>query len=97
MCEILGSDPVPSEIPYTREDLSLDTQIVFNIYDKLPAKWDGFSGQYMGKDLSLLPILTKKLEVDIVNYVWDIIPIIDSFVAEDIAKKIKSKTKLKGT
>jgi hypothetical protein len=93
MCEALGSEPIEEEIPIDREDLSIETQLVFHIYDKLPAKWEGYSGQYMGKELNLLPILCEEFDIDkfIRKYAWDIIPIIDSFVAEDIAKKIKSK------
>jgi len=95
MCEALGSEPLEEEIPIDREDLSIETQLVLYIYDKLPSKWEGFSGQYMGKELGLLPVLCEEFEIEksIRKYAWDIIPIIDSFVAEDIAKKIKSKSK----
>ena len=97
MCEMLGSEPVLEEIPFDRNDLSLDTQLVFNIYDKLPARWEGFSGQYLGKDLSLLPMLFDQFNVDRATkyYIWEIIPFIDNLVAEDIAKKVKAKSKLK--
>lgn len=95
MCEMLGSEPIESEIPTQREDLTDETQAVFYLYDKLSAKWEGFSGQYLGKDLSLLPVLFEEFETEnyIRKYSWEIIPIIDSFVADDIAKKIKSKSK----
>lgn len=96
MCEMLGNEPLEEEIPYSRDDLTYDTQLIFSIYDKLPAKWEGFSGQYLGKDLVLLGTLTKHYELDkaTTNYAWEIIPVIDSFVAEDIARKIKTKTKV---
>ncbi len=95
MCEILGSEPNPDEIPVSREDLFFETQQVFDLYDVLPARWEGFSGQYMGKDLMLLPTLFDSFNIDkaVQLYSWKIIPIIDNFVADDIAKKIKSKTK----
>jgi len=98
MCEMLNTEPKEDEIPIEREDLNTETQLVFDLYDKLPARWDSFSGSYMGKDLSLLPILFKEFETEryIRKYAWHIIPIIDSFVAEDIAKKIKTKTKAQG-
>jgi len=94
MCEMLKTEPKEDEIPYGREDLSLDTQLVFEIYDKLPAKWEGFSGQYLGKDLLLLDFLTKHYELEKyeINYMWNIIPIIDNYVAQDIARKLKSKS-----
>lgn len=91
MCEMLGSEPLDEEIPVDRENLSIETQLVFYIYDKLPSKWEGFSGQYMGKELALVPILCEEYDIEdsIRKYAWDIIPIIDNFVAEDVAKKIK--------
>ena len=95
MCEMLKSEPDESEIPIEREDLFEETQIVFDLYDILSSKWEGFSGQYMGKDLMLLPILFKEFKIPkyIRKYAWMIIPVIDSIVAEDISNKIKSKTK----
>jgi hypothetical protein len=92
---MLGNKPDPDEIPYSREDLSVDTQQVFDLYDKLPAKWEGFSGHYLGKEMQLLPILFEAFDIDrpIQLYCWNIIPMIDNMIADDIAKKIKSKTK----
>jgi hypothetical protein len=92
---MLGSKPIPEEMPTQREDLCEETQIVFHLYDKLSPKWEGFSGQYLGKELNLLPVLFKEYDTEsyIRKYAWDIIPIIDSFIADDIAKKIKSKSK----
>lgn len=95
MCKIMNSEPVEEEIPIERSDLTYETQLIFNLYDKLPAKWEGFSGMYLGKDLSLLIPLFKqyKLIKAEIAYAWDIIPIIDSFVSEDVARKVKSKAK----
>lgn len=95
MCELLGTQPVESEIPISREDLNIDTQLVFSLYDKLQSNWEGMSGHYLGKDLSLLPVLLDHYKFDktLINYVWDIIPIIDNIVANDIANKIKQRSK----
>ena len=95
MCQMLGTEPNPEEIPYSREDLLLDTQQVFELYDILPSRWEGFSGQYLGKELQLLPTLFETFKVDkpLQLYCWKIIPIIDSIVAEDIARQIKAKSK----
>ena len=99
MCEMMGSEPIEEEIPWEREDLTLETQIIFSIYDKLPARWEGFSGQYLGKDLALLVTLFEHygLEKHERGYAWDIIPVIDNFVAQDVARKVKSKSKVKET
>jgi hypothetical protein len=95
MCRLLKTEPLEEEIPVGREDLTLDTQFVFNLYDKLPAKWEGFGGTYLGKELILLPVLFKEFDIDksIQLYCWDLIPFIDYYIAEDIAKKVKAKSK----
>lgn len=95
MCELLGSEPIESEIPVDRGDLNIDTQLAFSIYDKLQANWEGMSGHYLGKDLSLIPVLLKHYDYDkaLQGYIWEIIPIIDSIVANDVAEKIKRRSK----
>lgn len=87
----MGSEPIEEEVPISREDLCTETQQVFDLYDILPAKWEGMSGHYMGKDLLLLPILFKEFKIPkyLRKYAWHIIPIVDNFVSQDIAKKIK--------
>jgi len=89
----MGSEPVEEEIPYDREDLTLQTQWVFNLYDILPDRWDGGSGMYLGKDLNLLPTLFAEFNAEKADrfYAWKLIPIIDSFVAADVAAKIKAR------
>ena len=91
---MMGNEPVEEEIPYDREDLYMETRLVFDMYDKLPAKWEGMSGTYIGKELLLLPILFEEYDVEeyVKKYAWHIIPIIDNFVAEDIAEKVKRQT-----
>lgn len=92
---MLGTKPDPEEIPVERGDLALETQEVFNLFDILPANWEGMSGNYLGKDLQLLPVLFDEFDIDrpVRLYAWSIIPYIDSLIAEDIAEKIKAKTK----
>jgi hypothetical protein len=96
MMEILGSSPIEEEIPYSREDLTLQTQWVLNLYDLLPDRWEGMSGTYLGKDLNLLPVLFSEFNAEKHDrmYAWKIIPVIDNFVSQDVAAKVKAK---KGT
>lgn len=95
MCELLGSEPKEEDIPISREDLSSDTQLALFIYDKLQSNWEGMSGHYLGKDLSLMPVLLEHYDFDkpLNDYIWEIIPIIDNIVANDIAEKLKQKRK----
>lgn len=97
MCELLGTKPEEDQIPVGREDLNPDTQSALFIYDKLQANWEGFSGQYLGKDLSLIPYLVKFYKIDrsLEGYIWEIIPIIDNIVAKDISEQVKRKSKSK--
>lgn len=93
----MGSEPLEEEIPVDRGSLTRDTQLVFMLYDKLQSKWEGMSGSYLGKDLSILPTLFDLYDIEDYEkkYCLDIIPIIDNYLAEDIADKIKQKTKSK--
>lgn len=95
MCRLLNTEPKTEELPVEREDLSLETQEVLHLYDKLQANWEGMSGHYLGKDLTLLPVLFKEYNIDKPTrlYCWEIIPYIDSLIAEDIADKIKAQAK----
>ena len=95
MCEVLGNEPNEEDMPMERSDLSQETQMIFNLYDILPERWEGFSGQYLGKELYLLPVLFEEFDYDsyLRKYAWSIIPIIDNFVAQDVAQKIKQKSK----
>ena len=95
MCELLGNEPNIEDIPIERSDLFHETQLVFSAFDKLQSVWEGFSGNYLGKDLTLLPTL-----MDLYNfpdylklYAWDVIPYIDSIISDDIAEKIKQRSK----
>lgn len=89
MCEELGSDPVEEEIPLDRNDLSIDTQEVLQIYDFLPSRWEGMSATYLGKDLSRLNNIFLLLDTDIVikKFAIFLVPIIDNLVSKDIQKK----------
>lgn len=94
----MGTEPVEADIPVERSDLFLETQEVFHIYDYLPAKWEGMSGTYLGKDISLLPMLFEQFNCSYSErmYAFMIIPIIDKYVSEDITRKQKSLAKSKG-
>lgn len=52
MCEMLGSDPIDSEIPVDFEDFPIEVQTAFVLYSMLQDNWDGMNGVYMGKILA---------------------------------------------
>jgi hypothetical protein len=57
MCEQLGNEPIPEEIPAEYEDFPYTVQEAIQIFSILPDNWEGMSGTYMGKDYSILPYL----------------------------------------
>ncbi len=54
MCEMLGNEPVDSEIPVEMEDFPYVIQIAFEIYSVLTDNWDTMSGAYIGKDYNIV-------------------------------------------
>ena len=51
MCEMMGSEPVESEIPVEFDDFPLEVQQAFNAYRMLRDEWDTMNGNYLGKSL----------------------------------------------
>lgn len=59
ICELLGSEPIDSEIPVEYEDLLLDIQEAMLVYRMLPDNWDVMNGTYTGKNyIGILDILS---------------------------------------
>ena len=70
MCEQMGKEPDPNEMPPTLGDFPLEIQEAFQIHTMLPDRWDGMSGSYMGKDWSALETLLKVQDVEDKKTVW---------------------------
>jgi len=64
MCEMMGSEPDPNEIPIEFEDLPDMAQRALEIYGFLPDRWEGMSGTFMGKDYSIAFELFRTYEID---------------------------------
>lgn len=64
MCEMMGSEPDPNEIPIEFEDLPDMAQQALEIYGFLPDRWEGMSGTFMGKDYSIAFELFRTYEID---------------------------------
>lgn len=67
MCEMMGSEPDPDEIPVEFADLPDVVQQALEIYGFLPDRWEGMSATFLGKDYSIAFDLFKTYEID--NYV----------------------------
>lgn len=87
MCEMLGSEPDPSQIPVEYSDLYVDVQEALNIYYKLKDEWDTMNGTYMGKNYSgILDIFTiLDVPVEDRKTMFELIGIIDKHRSKAIA------------
>ena len=52
MCEMLGSEPIPEEVPVEFNDLIIEAQEALRIYNNLQDSWDYMNGNYIGKNLT---------------------------------------------
>ena len=102
MCEQLGSEPIPEEIPMDFSEFPFNIQEAIQIFSILPDNWEGMSGTYMGKDYSILPYLMDEIfKVEYKQQTMQYLLMIGNIVMESRAKdqkarQRKAKTK-KGT
>ena len=64
MCEMLGSEPLESEIPIEYDDLPLEVQDALRIYNNLTDNWDYMGGNYIGKNLGSLRFILEIYEIE---------------------------------
>jgi hypothetical protein len=93
MCEMMGSEPVDSEIPIELEDFPELVIQCFLIYRILPDIWDTMNGNYLGKDYSLIFSLFKLYSLDESEHLLSInfLQEMDACRSKVIAEKIKAK------
>lgn len=89
----MGTEPIPEEIPVSLGSLPEDLQLAFSLYYKLPDRWEGMSGTYMGKDLSCFKAIADILEVENIKISLDFVLLIDGARIEFLALKQKNKPK----
>lgn len=92
MCEMLGEEPVESEIPTEINDFPILVQTAFAIYGILTDRWDTFSGYYLGKDYTLLFSLLDLHQVEACEkpLMLELLQHIDSIRSKIIADKVKN-------
>lgn len=94
MCDMLGNEPIESEIPIDYEDLFRDVQEALNIYSKLRDEWDTMNGNYLGKSYSGILDILDILDVPVEDRksMFELIGLIDRHRSKAIADaKPKSK------
>jgi hypothetical protein len=63
MCEMMGTEPDPDEIPIEFADLPDVVQQALEIYGFLPDRWEGMSATFLGKDYSIAFELFRTYEI----------------------------------
>ncbi len=89
MCEQLGTEPSESEIPVELDDMPMEVEVAYQVYNLLPDKIDSFNGIYYGKALEHTPSILEFLEIDSRKDIFKIILIIDSLEREEINRTKK--------
>ncbi len=87
MCDMLGSDPVDSEIPVEFDDLLLDVQEAMVIYGTLQDNWDTMAGIYLGKNFIGLNDIFDLYGVEDRKTTFSILRKIDNIRSEIISSK----------
>lgn len=87
MCEMLGSEPIDSEIPVDYTDFPITVQQAFSIYSKLRDEWDYMNGVYLGKSYNGILDILILLEVPVEDRktMFELITLIDGYRAKAIA------------
>jgi len=92
MCEEMGWEPNPDEMPLQIFDLSYDTQLALQLFNSLPDKVEGMSGSWLGKDLAGLSGLLDIFEVDNRKRVFDLFLMIQKAYAEHYSAQQKMRS-----
>lgn len=93
MCEMLGQEPIESEIPIDPNDFPLLVQDTLSIYNLLEDRWDSMGGGYLGKNYSTVFNFFKLYEIEESEalLVLDILQHVDAVRAKLVAEKLKTK------
>jgi hypothetical protein len=92
MCEMMGSEPVESEIPVELDDFPLEVQQAFYVYRMLRDEWDTMNGNYLGKSLIGIKDLLEATEIELQDQklIVMLVRLIDQVRSDEI-NKLKSQ------
>jgi len=86
MCEMLGNEPLDSEIPVEYDDLPLEVQDALRIYNTLQDNWDYMGGNYIGKNLQGIRDIFEMNDIEKADHksIYELILHIDRIRAKQI-------------
>ncbi len=93
MCEMLGNEPLESEMPVEFDDFPIELQQAMLVYRMLRDEWEGFNGLYLGKSyLGLTEIFEySEIEYSDRKLILILIKLIDNVRTEEINKQKQQK------
>ena len=91
MCEQLGWEPNPEEVPLDYGSLSIEVQQALSLFNILPDRVEGMSGTLLGKDFSCLSDFMNIYEVEDKKSVLEYILIIQKEYSGHYAARQKKK------
>lgn len=93
MCEMLGNEPIESEIPVEFEDFHIEVQQAFNAYRMLRDEWDTMNGNYLGKSLIGIKDVLEATEIEPSDhkFIVMLIRMIDNVRSDEINNKKKTE------
>ena len=94
MCEQMGTEPIPEEIPIEYTDLDMNCQLALKLFNMLPDNIDGMSGSWLGKDYSGLGIFLDVYEVVDRQRVLDLLMILVSETDAHYKRQQKQNEKI---
>jgi len=75
MCEQMGWDPDPNEMPPEVHDLSYEAQQALRLFNALPDKIEGMNGVWLGKDFAGLGDIMRIYKIEDSEDVFDLLQI----------------------
>jgi len=91
MCELMGSQPIESEIPIEYDDLADEVQEAIIVYNMLQDNWDTMGGNYLGKVVAGIGDIFDIAQIEDKQTCFSIIQLIDGIRAKVINNKKPAK------
>lgn len=90
LCEQLGKEPNPAEIPPDISDLPYEMQVAINIFNTLGDRIQAEIG-FIGKDYTNLPILLEIYEIEDKDLVLEVLNYLDSRAIKKSSESMKKE------
>lgn len=91
MCEMLGSEPIESEIPVEYEDLFDEVQEAIIVYNMLQDNFDTMNGLYLGKVLNGINDIFEIAQIEDKRTCFTVLQILDNARSKLINTKKPAK------